>query len=60
MASILNDPKDFDAFSLKPENEHRFGPCLPTDSEIAAAVFCGTLEEAYKEYRHIFDYHSKG
>ena len=58
MASILNDQKEFDAFHIKKENEIRFshGGALPSDSEIVAAITCGILEEAHKEYRHIFDY----
>jgi hypothetical protein len=62
MASILNDQKEFDAFHTKKENELRFshGGALPTDSEIVAAIFCGILEEAHKEYRHIYDYNQCG
>lgn len=38
----------------------RFGSNLPTDSEIVVAIFCGTLQEAFKEYMHVFDYNYKG
>lgn len=58
MAQILSDINDFSAFHIKKENELRFthGGSLPTDSEIVAAIFSGILEEAQKEYLHIYDY----